>query len=145
MDTNSAALLIRQKMNEHGLNDWDWKFTNAIRKFGSCSHRMKTIILSKPLTELCTDDEVKDTILHEIAHALCPKEGHNEIWKAMAIQLGGSGNQYGPSGYNVPYKYEATCKNGHKYYTHRRSKSYSCGYCSKQFDPENILEYKKLK
>ena len=33
-------------------------------------------------------DEVRDTILHEIAHALCPKDGHGPRWRATCRRIG---------------------------------------------------------
>ena len=40
------------------------------------------------LTLLNNIDEVRDTILHEIAHALCPKDGHGPRWRATCRRLG---------------------------------------------------------
>lgn len=37
---------------------------------------------------------LKNTILHEIAHLLTPNQGHNEVWKVTAQQIGCDGEQY---------------------------------------------------
>lgn len=66
---------------------------SAKKRFGLCDMSSREISLSGPLTILNTDDEVRDTILHEIAHALAwelHKEncGHDERWKAICGHIG---------------------------------------------------------
>ena len=39
------------------------------------------------------EDKVKDTILHEISHVLTPKQGHNNIWRTKAIEIGCDGER----------------------------------------------------
>jgi len=46
------------------------------------------ITLSRPLTLLNPIEQVRDTILHEIAHALTPGDGHGAKWKAACIAIG---------------------------------------------------------
>jgi hypothetical protein len=64
-------------MARHGLAGWRFAFDHARRRFGSCQFGRKTITLSRYLT-----------ILHEIAHALCPHDGHGAAWKAMCRRIG---------------------------------------------------------
>lgn len=33
-------------------------------------------------------DDLLDTLLHEIAHALTPGDGHGKLWQAKAMELG---------------------------------------------------------
>jgi len=75
-------------MREHGLAGWRFAFDHARRRFGCCNFTRKTISLSRPLTLLNTEDEVRDTILHEIAHALTPRAGHGPAWRAMCVRIG---------------------------------------------------------
>ena len=75
-------------MAEHGLAGWTFAFDHARRRFGSCRFREKTITLSRHLTFLNNEEQVRDTILHEIAHALCPRDGHGQAWKAMCVRIG---------------------------------------------------------
>lgn len=71
------------------LNDLRFDFDFAKTRFGKCDFNTKKISLSKNFIPLNTDLEVRDTILHEIAHALCgPKVGHGKQWKEKMVELG---------------------------------------------------------
>ena len=77
-------------MREHGLLEagWTFAFDHARRRFGCCNLTRRRITLSRPLTFLNTEAQVRDTILHEIAHALTPGDNHGPRWRAMCIKLG---------------------------------------------------------
>jgi hypothetical protein len=75
-------------MIRHGLSDWAFRFDHARRRFGSCQRQRKLITLSRPLTFLNNEDQVRDTLLHEIAHALTPGEGHSDRWRAKCVEIG---------------------------------------------------------
>lgn len=91
MNITNAESLALIAMSEHGLisQGWTFSFDRAKRRFGVCKHRTKQISISKALTELNEEAEVKDTILHEIAHALAgPRNGHNRVWRMRCVQVG---------------------------------------------------------
>jgi len=88
MNPHDAAHLARQLMREHKLDGWAFTFDRARRRFGSCSPSRKRISLSLPLTTLNDEPQVRDTILHEIAHALTPGDGHGERWRAACARIG---------------------------------------------------------
>jgi predicted SprT family Zn-dependent metalloprotease len=88
MNLYAARDLARSLMAEHGLGGWIFRFDHARRRFGSCAPTKKRITLSRPLTLLNDEAEVRDTILHEIAHALAPGDGHGRAWKAACARLG---------------------------------------------------------
>jgi predicted SprT family Zn-dependent metalloprotease len=90
MNLYEAAHLARQLMCEHGLDaiGWTFSFDHARRRFGRCDYTNKRITLSRPLTFLNCIEEVRDTILHEIAHALAPGAGHGARWRAMCRRVG---------------------------------------------------------
>jgi predicted SprT family Zn-dependent metalloprotease len=94
MNTAEAEQLAKSLMAEHGLAGWRFKWSNAKRQFGVCEPLRRTIRLSQPMVELNDDAEVRDTILHEIAHALCPlKEGHGAAWKEKVQAIGGKADR----------------------------------------------------
>jgi len=89
-------------MRKHDLpaDGWQFNYNHAKRIIGLCHHTEKKIELSKWYALGLSKKEIKDTILHEIAHALCPpsqeKKGngrrveppHGEQWKAMCRKIG---------------------------------------------------------
>lgn len=88
MNLYESAHLARSLMSEHGLTGWSFAFDHARRRFGACNYTRKRITLSRPLVLLNGIDAVRDTVLHEIAHALCPGDRHGPRWRAMCARLG---------------------------------------------------------
>lgn len=88
MNLYAARNLAIAMLKEHGLSSWRFQFDHARRRFGSCRYRAKVITLSKTLAFLNDEGQVRDTILHEIAHVLAPEDGHGEKWKAMCLRVG---------------------------------------------------------
>ena len=88
MNLFAARHLAITLMADHNLVGWSFTFDHARRRFGSCRFREKRITLSRHLTFLNTEEQVRDTILHEIAHALCPRDGHGAAWKEMCRRIG---------------------------------------------------------
>mgnify|MGYP001567612773 CR=1 FL=1 len=89
MNLYQAEILAKKLMREHRLTLWLFEFTDWVKTFGMCQYSTRTIFLSMPLTLLNNENEVRDTILHEIAHALVGKgHGHNKTWKAKCIEIG---------------------------------------------------------
>jgi predicted SprT family Zn-dependent metalloprotease len=87
---HDARNLAWQLMQQHGLSaqGWRFQFDHARRRFGACRYGRKLITLSRPLVLLNPEAEVRDTILHEIAHALCPGDGHGVRWKQKCREIG---------------------------------------------------------
>ena len=145
MELLQAQKLAIELMEQHGLIDkgWFFIFDHAKRRFGCCNYRSKKITLSAPLTELRDESFVKNTILHEIAHALVgSRNGHNNIWRAKAIEIGCNGNRCS-SDVEIKGKWVGTCPNGHTKHRHRKpSGSISCGTCSNVYDPRYAINFK---
>jgi peroxiredoxin Q/BCP len=61
MDLIKAQTLAKQLIEQHGLKEhgWRFQFDNAKRRFGCCKYRSREITLSKPLTQLNDEKEVK--------------------------------------------------------------------------------------
>jgi predicted SprT family Zn-dependent metalloprotease len=94
MELAKAEKLANSLIKKYGLKGWIFKFDYAKRRFGTCNYEHKLITLSKHLTVLNEDDEVKDTLLHEIAHALTPGDNHGEKWQQACLKLGAKPNRY---------------------------------------------------
>lgn len=140
--------LAENLLQEHGLakEGWRIKYDDSIRRFGQCQYKGKVISLSWKLCELNEVEQVKDTILHEIAHALVGSgNGHNWKWKSKAIEIGCNGKRcYGNEVIIPKAKYRAICPSCGAWSTRNRvpSRRVSCGACSNKFDETKILIYK---
>ncbi len=98
-------------IKEHGLKKWRFKFDHSTRRAGCCNYRAKTLSISFDLARNASDEDIRDTILHEIAHALVGKKhNHDGIWKAKAREIGCSGERYHQLVFSPP-RYHVTCEN----------------------------------
>lgn len=99
MNLNDARKLANAEMQAYGLSErgWTFDFDNGLRRFGRCAYGPKLISLSRRITELNGYDEVRETILHEIAHALAYIRhgitGHGLIWYTVAREVGSTGER----------------------------------------------------
>lgn len=114
MNTSDAAQLARNLMNSHGLSHVPFQFNRKLRYFGVCKSRAGIVIgieLSAPLVELNNEEQVKDTILHEIAHAKAGHAaGHGRLWQIQARAIGCNAERCCGSDTVMPQgKYQATC------------------------------------
>jgi predicted SprT family Zn-dependent metalloprotease len=88
MHPAEAKNLATRLMREYGLHNWRFGFDHARRRFGACRMESRMITLSRPLVLLNGEAQVRDTILHEIAHALTPGDGHGAQWRRMCRRIG---------------------------------------------------------
>jgi len=88
--------LVGSEMEWHGLTRQSWtvRYDNARARAGKCSRRAKVLSFSRNLIARGSPAEMRNTLLHEIAHALAgPKHGHNQTWRAIALQIGCDGKR----------------------------------------------------
>jgi predicted SprT family Zn-dependent metalloprotease len=85
---DEASSLARELMTIHGLGDWGFGFDHARRRLGACWLDRRRITLSREFVRLNGEGLVRDVILHEIAHALTPGDGHGRAFKRKARELG---------------------------------------------------------
>ena len=112
MELIKAEQLAVRLMTKHNLFNQNWKFAfdNARQRLGFCSYKKKTISLSKNFISLLGEDEITDTILHEIAHALVGRKcGHGYTWQRKAIEIGCNGLRLYNGEARVEAKYKGTC------------------------------------
>lgn len=89
MDLHEADALARALMAEHGLaSSWTFAFDNATRRLGQCDSTTRQITMSRHFASEADQEQVRDLILHEIAHALTPGAKHGLLWKAVAQRIG---------------------------------------------------------
>lgn len=124
-------------MQEHGLHDWKFTTDKAVRRFGVCRHRTKTISMSEVIVKLNNEAEVIDTLLHEIAHALAGANvGHGIGWVLRARALGAKTERcYGEGVITPPKKWLGTCPTCRKTIHRHRRKNIACASCCRgRFD-----------
>lgn len=82
--------LIHEHETEYGLEyGWNFGFDLAPARAGVCRYKEKQITLSVTYCLKATKAEIRNTILHEIAHAIVgPNHGHNAVWKTVAKKIG---------------------------------------------------------
>lgn len=133
MNQWDAAALVHRLMHEHGLRGWGFAFNRRKRIMGLCCFGPKRIELSIHYVASNTEASVTDTILHEIAHALCgPDAGHGARWQRKCVELGAVPKRCGdavmPRG-----SWRATCPAcGLEHHRHRRpmkGRTYFCRPC----------------
>jgi predicted SprT family Zn-dependent metalloprotease len=144
MTLSEARELARQLMRRHAVpRDWSFRFDGSKVRFGKCNYSRKEISLSRYLVELNEEGRVRETILHEIAHALAPPgAGHGPAWKSLARSIGSSGQRcYGLEVVRPAPKYKGTCPACKRaIYRHRRTKI-ACGRCTTVYDPRFAFEW----
>ena len=123
---------------------------NRKRAFGVCNYRYRQIELSFLLIPAMSDEGIKDTIIHEIAHALTPGHGHDKIWKSKCIELGGNGQRLGgldkykdgKAGHEVlqekiaKYTLSCPCCDNKSYRNRKPSVLISCGMHGRGYNPK---------
>ena len=141
-----AARVARRWMDQFGLAAWGLSFDHAKTRAGICRADRRQIGLSRVLTGLHGEPEVRDTVLHEIAHALVGVEhGHDAVWRAKARSIGCTGARCLPASADVPPgRWRGVCPAGHETTRYRRPvRVVSCGICSRSFDSSALLRWQR--
>lgn len=133
----------------------NWRVSRAKQRYGECRFK-NSIPYEINISRFMLDESVlkndlylKNTIIHELLHALAPKAGHKGEWKRLARQVNlGSNGKYNIQRCNslsemgiketaiAKPKYTLKCKEcGNEYYHMRRCRSvnhpelWRCGKC----------------
>lgn len=98
MNVTQAQRLLREQLDKHELYHVDAKMNGRLtRAFGRYKYNRlyndRSIELSIPLVEINDEERVMKTILHEIAHALTEGHGHDRVWQAKLLEIGGDGKR----------------------------------------------------
>lgn len=153
MELREAQDLALRLMRENLRDPYSWTFTwdNAITTFGVTNHTYKTIRLSRKITKASTEEQVTDTVLHEIAHANVGfAHGHGVVWKMEAIRLGARPNAKATPGVDAPNlrkeaaPWRGVCPAGHDCgnFWRKPRVSRSCAKCSPgKFNEAHIVTY----
>lgn len=93
MTTNEISQMARQMMDDHGFSHVPIRWSNGKRILGAVRLLRATLepidlSLSKIMMPLLPEEQVRDVILHEIAHLMTPGDGHGPQWKAACRKIG---------------------------------------------------------
>ena len=105
---------------------------HAKRIAGRCYHSNQTLSFSKHAVLSFDDDQFKDTVLHEIAHALVgPEHGHGNVWRQKAIEIGCSGRRHCDSFAERKWVFVCPCKavSVKRHRDSKKMRSYRCKKC----------------
>jgi predicted SprT family Zn-dependent metalloprotease len=137
-EARAVALAL---MEEHGLTaaGWVFEWDRAKRRAGVCKYptasRGGRIGLSVYFVAGNGWDEIRDTLLHEVSHALVGKEaGHGPAWQAVCRRIGARPLRcYDPGTVSMPKgRFRAVCPScGTEHHRHRRPRpvKYHCRRC----------------
>lgn len=149
MEISEVRALAKEKMELHGIGHWKLSMVRSHTFAGRCRTRLfhkipvwsnGEIELSINFMEVFPYEEVLDTILHEIAHALVPNnvKSHGPEWKHMATKIGAKPQRTVSADAPRPKtRYKGTCPNGHEYGRSRvtdnlYARNFYCTPCAKK-------------
>ncbi|KHK99553.1 hypothetical protein LK09_02725 [Microbacterium mangrovi] len=123
-------------------DSWSFGFDNAKRRAGACNYTQRRITVSKYLAARYDDETNRQTLLHEIAHALAGSDArHGPRWRRIASGLGyrGGVTHQGETAVELA-PWVGVCPAGHTVYRHRRpTRVLSCAKCAARFDPRHAF------
>lgn len=145
MTTADVETLARELLAEHmpaTADRWRIEWGDAKRLFGVCYPRRRIIRFSRYLIVRASAAEMRNTVIHEVAHAIAgPGVGHGAKWRRIERALGGNGDvRHSIPQEVVDYKWRTECPNGHTGYRNRRDRV-ACGRCTDVFDERYLLTY----
>lgn len=112
-----ARTLANELMSKHGLLQRGWKFAfdRAKARCGQCDYTTRVITLSRFYVSdpNVPSDDIRNTILHEIAHVLAGDEAaHGPLWKRVAVSIGCDGATTNNVWRGAQEKYKIQCRCG---------------------------------
>ncbi|MFT4136863.1 SprT-like domain-containing protein [Microbacterium sp.] len=123
---------------------WTFGFDNAKRRAGQCDYRHRRLTVSRYLAARHSDEENRQTLLHEVAHAIAGADAaHGPSWKAVARMLGYTGGvtHRGETATELA-PWIGLCPAGHVAYRYRRpTRPTSCAACARRFDERHAFRW----
>jgi predicted SprT family Zn-dependent metalloprotease len=88
-----AHYLALSLMEQHNLSAWRLDFTQTLRVAGTCRLDAAVIEISERYIRVNGEPELREIMLHEIAHAITGRMRHDRVWRAVAKSLGCTGER----------------------------------------------------
>jgi predicted SprT family Zn-dependent metalloprotease len=147
VESAAVVRLAEQLIAEHlPSGDWSFAFDSAKRRAGACDYSRRRITVSRYLAAKTDEADLRQVLLHEIAHALAGHAAaHGPRWRSVAQGLGYTGERlhHGPiADERAPWV--GTCVAGHVHYRFRRPASpLSCGLCARGFSRAALITWQR--
>lgn len=97
MNVTEAHRMLREELDKHELyhvtTKMNGRLTSVFGRYRYSRLGHKSIELSTKLVQINDVERVRLTILHEVAHALTEGHGHDYVWKAKLLEIGGDGKR----------------------------------------------------
>ncbi|ALJ18976.1 SprT-like domain-containing protein [Microbacterium sp. No. 7] len=143
-DPQTVRRMAEELITAHLDASWSFDFDHAKRRAGACHYAHKRITVSRYLSARYDDETNRQTLLHEVAHALAgPAAQHGPAWKRIARGLGYTGGvtHHGETATDLA-PWVGRCPAGHVAYRHRRvTRQVSCARCAPTFDARYLFEW----
>lgn len=108
----ASLAIARELLDTHGLSHWRVGLDDAVSRAAVCQARQQRIQFARLYLRQAPPPELRDTILHEIAHALVgAQHQHDAVWRAKARAIGCSGTRCHQRQFSQP-QWIARCPNG---------------------------------
>jgi len=127
-----ARRLACELLAAHGLHGWVFGFNRSKLNMGLCRYGLRAIELSVHFVERNGPEAVRDTLLHEVAHALAGREaGHGPAWRVWCRRLGARPERPSFEADMPQGRWQATCGGcGLTHHKHRRPKHMRGWWCT---------------
>ena len=157
MNLEKAEALAKSLMMRHGVGHLPFEFSRTRRTIAACAyagfkHDRRTwmptkIMLSSHWAKVMDENDIREIILHEIAHALTltTDGGHGYRFKAQVRAMGGKATDhcYKPQA-EIEYPWVGVCPKGHESKHYRApGRLKACGKCSPRFSTDNLYTWYK--
>jgi SprT protein len=111
--------------------EWSFQFDHSKTRAGCCYYTRNLITLSRILCEVMDENQIRNTLLHEIAHALAGHSaGHGPRWKSIARSLGCTAERCHTYDTTKTAKYVGNCScRSHHWQRKPKYKQYKCLHC----------------
>lgn len=146
-DLHEVEQLAETLIGEHLPSPWAFGFDTAKRRAGACHFATHRITLSRYLAVKHPLEDMRQTLLHEIAHALAGHTAaHGPTWRAIATRLGYTGGTTHHLEVATEFaRWVGMCPNGHEVVRFRRPTAAprSCAHCSRSFDRRYLIRWRE--
>lgn len=125
---------------------WTFDFDRAKRRAGLCNFTDRRITVSRYLAEKYELVEVRQILLHEVAHALVgPEVGHGPTWRSTAASIGYTGGRtHDGEIAHEQAPWVGQCPAGHEFFRFRKpTRPSSCTKCARGYSPEHGIRWRR--